>query len=97
MAQIGYDHKDSGETLYMKYPIKKYPLLIKKITGQEGINKPLIIKLDHTKSPYSLKYGAKFQNIFYRNSVHMKKNVKPRNFIPFDVLQKFIPCVRLEI
>ena len=65
MAQIGYDHKDSGETLYMKYPIKKYPLLLKKITGQEGINKPLIIKLDHTKSPYSLKYGAKFQNIFY--------------------------------
>ena len=26
-----------------------------------------------------------------------KKNVNPRNFIPFDVLQKFIPCVRLEI
>jgi hypothetical protein len=65
MAQIGYDHKDSGETLYLKYPIKKYPLLISKITGQEVINKPLIIKLDHTKSPYSLKYGAKFQNIFY--------------------------------
>jgi hypothetical protein len=65
MAQIGYDHKDSGETLYLKYPFKKYPLLISKITGQEGINKPLIIKLDHTKSPYSLKYGAKFQNIFY--------------------------------
>jgi hypothetical protein len=70
MAQIGYDHKDSGETLYLKYPFKKYPLLISKITGQEGINKPLIIKLDHTKSPYSLKYGAKFQNIFYYRLNH---------------------------
>ena len=64
MAQIGYDHTDSGETFYIKYPFKKYPQLISSITNQELINKPLIFEFNQTKSLYSLKYSMKFQNIF---------------------------------
>jgi len=65
MAQIGYDHKDTGETFYIKFPIKKYPLFISKLTRQEEIKRPLLLNFHHTKSIYSSKYALKLNNIFY--------------------------------
>lgn len=100
MAQIGYDHKDSGETLYFKFPFKKYHLLIHKLTGQKDINKPLMFKLDHTKSSYGLKYGAKFQNIFYYR-INPENSDKTLQLLNFNLIvsqkTKLIKLVNFDV
>jgi hypothetical protein len=76
MAQIGYDHKDSGESFYIKFPFKKYPQLLSLITKQEIKDKPLIFHFNQTKSLYSLKYSMKFHNIFsYRLAENNSENL----------------------
>jgi len=100
MAQIGYTHKDAGEVFYIKYPLKKYPKLISRLTGQSEINKPLYIKFNNTKSVYSLKYALKFTNLFYYKINESNSN-KALQLINFNLIlsqkNKMIKLVNFDV
>jgi hypothetical protein len=81
VLKLGYDNTEFDQTFYITHVNQNWHKFISKITNQFGINKKLEVQFNTTKSPYSLKYAFKFNNLFF---YRINKNYNLNNF--FDIL-----------